>query len=258
MRFEARSIGKAIISDDQRVVLDHVHLKGEHYVNRKLVQFCTIGSRLEQCRFDNMRIKDTQFGSGRAMSEFIDCSFDGSRMDGGGGITRFVHCSFRNVDLRHWLCLTAEFIDCVFTGHLRKCIFNGTVCEQDRQWIGRYRNEFSGNDFSAADLVEVDFRTGIDLTKQRLPSGTEYLYLPDPTPVIERARAEVLGWLDFEHRRSALIMLKTMEEQIADGQPQLFLRASDHYAYSAIPRDAVDNLFAFLHNCTGRNDSGTS
>ena len=39
------------------------------------------------------------------------------------------------------------------------------------------RNEIEDNDFSRAKLIDVAFRTGVDLTKQRLPSGPECTYL---------------------------------------------------------------------------------
>ena len=247
MKFEAKVVGRINIPNDRRIVFDHVHVRGEDYSHRNLMQLGTIGCRLEGCRFNGVQVEGgVQLGAGRELSEFIECSFDGARMDSGGGFSRFVRCSFRNADLRGWICLRTEFVDCIFSGRIRKCIFNGTVPEQDRAWVARGLNEFHGNDFSAADLIEVDFRTGIDLTQQRLPGGAEYLYLPDPMPVIERVRTEVLGWLDFEHRRIALIMLKTMEEQVAGGQRQLLLRASDHYAYASLPREAVDNIFALL------------
>ena len=261
MKIKTKLVGRIEIPADKCVFLDHVKLRDEDYSNRKLVQFGTFGSHLEACHFNGIRLDNNayiQLGSGQEASEFVECSFDGARLHGGGGFSRFVRCSFKNVDLRNWTCLRTEFIGCIFSGNLRKCAFNGTVPEADRAWVGRDRNEFYDNDFSAADLIEVDFRTGIDLTQQHLPSGVKYLYLINPLPAIEAARANVLGWTNFEHRRIALIMLKTMEEEVAQGQRQLFLRESDHYGSSAFPREAVKNVFALLRGgaenmkrCTG-------
>lgn len=90
---------------------------------------------------------------------------------------------------------------CTFSGRLRKAVFNGTVPHDTRAMLGREHNEFGGNDFAAMDLLDVAFRTGIDLSKQRLPSGPEYLYLPAAADAIQRARAEVLGWHDLDLRR---------------------------------------------------------
>ena len=247
MRFEARTVRKLRLTDDQRVVLDHVQVKGEDYSRRKLQQFCTVGSRLEGCRFDKSQIECAQFGSGGQLSEFVECSFDGARLEmGPGGVARYLRCSFCDVDIYNWLCFEVELIDCVFSGRIRKAIFNGSVRKEMRARLHREKNEFRGNDFSDTALVDVDFRTGIDLTCQKLPSSEDYLVLPDPMPMIARARAVVLGWRDFEHRHVALIMLKTMEDQVVQGQRQLFMRPGDHYAYSALPRTAVDNVFALL------------
>lgn len=87
-----------------------------------------------------------------------------------------------------------ELIDCTFSGQLRKAIFNGTVHEDDRLNAGQERNKFHGNDFSAMRLIAVDFRTGIDLTRQKLPSGPDYVYVPNAAEAVRQARAAVLGW----------------------------------------------------------------
>jgi uncharacterized protein YjbI with pentapeptide repeats len=158
MRIEARSKGRITISDDQRVVLDHARLHGENYSGRKLLQFASIGSHLRACNFDQTRIQSASFGSGRETSEFVECTFNGARMDmGPGGFSRFVQCSFRDITIRNWICLSVEMIDCTFSGRLETAIFNGSVPEDERALIGRASNEFHGNDFSAMDFRDVGF-----------------------------------------------------------------------------------------------------
>ena len=123
------------------------------------------------CLQDRVQIQSAAFGSGRETSEFVDCTFNGARMNmAPGGFARFVRRSFRDVNIQDWACFTVEMIDCTFTGRLDTAIFNGTVPEDKRGIIGRASNEFHGNDFSAMNLIDVAFRTGIDLTKQVLPS----------------------------------------------------------------------------------------
>jgi uncharacterized protein YjbI with pentapeptide repeats len=247
MRFEAKVVGKMRIDPEKYVVLDHARLCNVDYSGRKFQQFCTIGCRMEGCHFQNVRINDAQFGAGRENSEFIQCVFDGARMKRvSGGPSRFVRCSFRNVDIRHWIARAVELVDCVFTGRLRETVFNGRVPEELRGYIGRSINEFDGNDFSNTDFVDVGFRTGVDLTKQKLPSGPEYLYLPDAESSLRRARLELLGWDASECRRVAMTMLSGMERDVLDGQAQLLLRASSYYPYKSLPREAVDALFASL------------
>jgi hypothetical protein len=247
MRIEARSKGYLKIPDDQRVVLDHARLDGENYSGRTLFQFASIGSHLRACNFDQARIQSASFGSGRETSEYVECTFNGAQMNmTPGGFSRFVRCSFQNVTLRSWICFAVELIDCKFSGRLEEAIFNGAVPEDRRAMIGRARNEFHGNDFSAMDFVDVGFRTGVDLTKQILPSGKDYLHLPHAAPAVAHAKSRVVGWDDEKMRRGAMAIIQGLEYDLAGGQHQVLLRASDCYRISAIPRKAVDDLFVLL------------
>jgi hypothetical protein len=247
MRIEARSKGHITIPDDQRVVLDHARLHGEDYSGRTLWQFASIGSHLHACNFDQTKIRSAAFGSGRETSEFVECTFDGARMNmGPGGFSRFVRCSFHNVTIRNWICFAVEMIDCKFSGRLETAIFNGTVPEDKRAIIGRASNAFHGNDFSAMDLRDVTFRTGIDLTKQILPSGKDYLFLPYAAAAVSQAKSRVVGWNDEEMRRAAMAIIQGLEYELLGGQQQLLLRVSDRDGISGIPQKAVDGLFALL------------
>lgn len=252
MRIEARSKGRITIPDDQRLVLNRARLHGEDYSGRKLLQFASIGSHLHGCNFDRTRIQSASFGSGREASEFVECTFNGARMDmGPGGFSRFVRCSFHSVTIRNWICLSVEMIDCTFSGRLETAIFNGTVPEDEQALIGRAGNEFHGNDFSAMDFRDVGFRTGIDLTKQILPSGEDYLYLTHAAAAVAHAKVRVASWDDQEMRRGAGAMIQGLEYALLGGQQQLLLRASNSYGISGIPRRAVDSLFALLREGGG-------
>lgn len=245
LKIEARVVGYGTIEPNQLLTLDHVQLKDRDYSGRKLRKFTSIASRFERCRFDAARFDNFAFGSGHELSEYIDCSFDGARFDDYlGGFARFVRCSFKDVDIRDWQCHNTELIDCVFTGRLTECIFYGTVPEQKRPWVGREKNEFRGNDFSGCDLVDVAFRTGIDLSLQRLPTGPEYLYLPDAAAAIERARTAVNEWHDAGLREEGLSLLIGLGFDIERGQHQDLLRAED--CYTVYPREVVDGVFSAL------------
>lgn len=263
MKWHARVVGRGHLPEDQRLVLDHVKLSGQDYSNQELGQLCVIGSRLENCRFDGLRMlrqSYASFGEGTEPSEYINCSFDGAKIYITSGLARFVNCSFRNVDLRDWLCLTTELVDCTFSGTLRDAIFHGRVPEEKlrvlgrvidwRAMTGREVNEFHGNDFEAMEFINVDFRTGIDLTQQRLPVGPQYLYLPDAAKSLTRVRSELTGRDgDPESRRVALTMVDGwLEGVITDGQRQLFLREKDFYGFRELPRDAVEKIFALLRS----------
>lgn len=246
MKYEARIVGRKDVPQDQRVVLDHVRLTGEDYSGRKLIQFCTIGCRLEGCRFVGARIDDAQFGSGREMSEYIDCQFDGMHFSHGGGAARFVRCSFRNVELRNWIFNRAELIDCTFTGRLRKAIFSGAVPQQFRADVGRERNEFRGNDFSGMELIDVTFRSGIDLTQQKLPSGSQYIYLPDAGKIVDEALSYAATWPESKDQKTAMGILNTLADEVKAGQKQLWLRPDDWFGLNSLPRDGVEKAFALL------------
>ena len=228
------------------MVLDHVHLHDEEYSGRRLIQFCTIGCRLEKCRFVKTAIADAQFGSGLEMSEFVECVFDGARLVGVGGRSRFVRCSFQGIDGSNWIFNSAELIECTFSGRLKKAIFSGTVPQQFRTDLGRERNEFRGNDFSSMELVDVTFRSGIDLTQQRLPSGPEYLYLAAAGKVVEQARLRADAWPESEHRKTTLTIFNTLADEVRAGQNDLLLRADDWLRTKGLSREGVENAFALL------------
>jgi hypothetical protein len=243
--YQARSVGRMRIDESKLVHLDHARLQGADFSDRKLLMFSAVGCRLEACRFDGTRIDDASFGAGHEMSEYLECSFDGARIRHiGSARARFVRCSFRDVEVHEWFCLTGELVDCVFSGRLHKAVFHGKVPDDERAEIGREANEFHGNDFSAMRLIDVDFRGGIDLTQQRLPSGSEYLYVADAAQAVERARAQVIVWDDLELRRSALVLIGILEKDVAGGQRQLFLRPAG--LHSVLGKDAVDAVAALL------------
>lgn len=90
-----------------------------------------------------MRIEDAGFGDGADVSEYVECSFDGSRIQAvAPGRARFVRCSFRDVKLKGWLCWDAEFVDCVFTGRGDELRFFGQPSDCVRDELGRDRNEW--------------------------------------------------------------------------------------------------------------------
>ena len=135
-------------------------------------------------------------------------------------------------------------VDCVFSGRLEEVVFNGTVPPEKRSFLHRERNEFHGNDFSGVDLIDVAFRTGIDLTQQRLPTGPQYLYLPDAAAALAHAQAEVAKWQgDAGVRKDAFSLLRAYQFEASNGQRQLLLRVGD---YSVHSREVADGVWALL------------
>src|SRR3712207_5663627 len=103
MEVNARVVGHVTVNPDERMSFKHAHVTDGDFSGHRLVALSAIGSRFERCRFERLRVEDASLGSGTEVSEYIECSFDGSRMAlSVGGFARFVRCSFRKVDFREW------------------------------------------------------------------------------------------------------------------------------------------------------------
>lgn len=229
MDFGVRGTGYEPVRDEDRVVLSGQRLVAVDLGGRRLEQFSAEGCRFEACRFDGAVIESASFGAGRLVSEYVGCSFDGAKLRmGPGGYARFVDCTFENSVIEHWFCFAVEIVGCTFSGRLKKVVFNGSVPSDKQGTAGRRVNQFEDNDFSRARLADVAFRTGVDLTRQRLPSGEEYAYIDDAAVAVRRARSAFNAWNDLEMKKRARGVLAVMEADVAAGQRQLFVRVDDY------------------------------
>jgi hypothetical protein len=121
-------------------------------------------------------------------------------------------------------CHEAEFVNCTFSGRIEGGFFNGTPEPEWQSILKRSRNEFIGNDFSRADLRDMDFRTGIDLTLQCLPNDpNKYLICLDPEPKLDELRRRFLSLRDLERREQAFTILESLQSEVRGGQAQLFI-----------------------------------
>lgn len=239
-QFEVRSVGYQRIPADARVVLSTQHLVGSDFRGRHLMQFSSDGCRFERCDFKGAKIQSASFGAGRRVSEYIGCSFDGATLRmGPGGYARFVDCSFEKTAIDAWFCFAVELVGCRFSGRLKKAVFNGTVPAEKEVVVGRAVNQFEGNDFSRASLIDVGFRTGIDLSRQRLPEGAGYTYFPDAVVAVRNARLAFNAWDDPGMKVAARGVLTVMEKDVAAGQRQLLMRADN---YPSRDRAAIRKL----------------
>jgi hypothetical protein len=242
MDFGVRRVGHIQSRDEDHVVLSGQRLVEEDFSGRHLLQFSAEGSRFERCRFDELVIDSASFGAGRSMSEYVGCSFNGAKLQmGPGGYARFIDCTFEDTVIENWFCFAVELVGCIFSGRLKKAVFNGAVRPEDLGDVKRSTNRFEGNDFSRAKLVDVAFRTGIDLSQQRVPSGPEHTYLEDAASAVRRARVAFNAWDDQDAKKSARGVLAVMEEDVAAGQRQLLIRADD---YRPASRPAIRALLA--------------
>lgn len=144
---------------------------------------------------------------------FRDCRFDGADMRAiDPGSSRFEGCTFDGADLDGWTTTTAEFVDCHFAGRLTHVRFYGRPWGPGASDVdpARATNEFRGNDFRDADMLDVAFLMGIDLAKQRWPESGDYVRLDRIHQRLTRGRAEILRWKDLNARGEALQMFQTL------------------------------------------------
>ena len=186
-------------------------------------------SRFERCNFDRVQVEDALLGR-YPQSLFQECSFHGAQFRKGvsPGLARFEHCSFDGATIEEWFTHCAEFVECSFAGaRIVGSNFFGTPFEC-YGWLElrhrRKRNEFYGNDFSEAELIDTSFCDGIDLDAQRLPTGPEYVRINDAKSRIEDARAKIASWGDAAAQRRANSVLNVLEYFLEGNQRDLFTR----------------------------------
>ncbi|HEV8469507.1 MAG TPA: pentapeptide repeat-containing protein [Candidatus Limnocylindria bacterium] len=177
------------------------------------------------------------FFTTRPRSVFTSCKFDGAdlRQISPEG-TRFEKCSFEDAKLDGWTPARAEFVECRFAGKVVKVTFTGKPAGPGSARIdpARATNEFRGNDFRDAELIDTVFVLGIDLKLQRWPVGDDYVRLDKFLRRVERARADVLTWDAGEARTEALTMLQGLTKRWQDQREIIALRISP--AAGAAPR----------------------
>ena len=142
--------------------------------------------------------------------------------------TRFEKCSFDDARLDGWTPVRAEFVECRFAGKVVSVTFSGRPAGPGSTRIDpvRSKNDFRGNDFRDAQLIDTVFVFGIDLEQQRWPIGDDYVRLDKFLRRLERARADVLTWDAGEARTEALAMLQALAQRWQDQREIIVLRVS--------------------------------
>lgn len=206
----------------ERKVVDQKTLNGEIFRGQKWPDFVAIGSSFKSCDFSNVRIEQACFGAGMTQSFYTECCFDGAEFYATSpGNVRFDRCTFRGVKIHVFNGMMAEFVDCTISGTIKKGFFNGNPHQNPLiPPPNRKSNEFHGNDFSAAKLLDIGFRTGIDLSQQRLPRGNDYIYVEDGVKFVQN-----LPTIELTERYGSAFnaIEQVMRRSIAGGQRQIFL-----------------------------------
>jgi len=94
------------------------------------------------------------------------------------------------------------------------------------QHLKRQSNEFRGNDFREADLIDTSFIHGINVDEQQWPPGDAYIKLDRVHERIQKARASVSRWQDSKAREEAWAMLEIYDRE-TEHQDGVFARRDD-------------------------------
>jgi hypothetical protein len=228
LHIEAREAGNSPFDPDDFMFIRGHRLLGETISGAGKLSLCVQDCRFERCRFEQMKFKrwSSCLAAGTERSYYIDCIFDGSRFTHlNPGPARFERCEFRNVHITDLFSHGAEFVDCTFSGKLKGALFYGNVVGIDAEHTTRAHNEIRGNDFSALKMIDCDFRQGVDLRLQKLPAGDDYLYLRDAERKLQALRQRYLQQPASKLRADVICFLDWQEEQVREGQAELFLCA---------------------------------
>ncbi len=103
-------------------------------------------------------------------------------------------------------------------------------------------NELAGNDFSGAELIDVGFMYGVDLSQQKLPKSDAYIRLDRLANRMREARSVVRREWRGTEQEQALIMLDVLDGNGSDPwQQDLFFRRDEELAPPPV-RDRVSEL----------------
>src|SRR5262245_58049629 len=215
------------------VAFHDVVAQGVDFSDGEYLCFSGHSSRFEGCNFDRIRVENGPLGLYPG-ALFRDCTFRGAVFQKGASpwLARFERCNFDGATIEEWFTHCAEFVDCTFAGaRIIGSNFFGTAFEC-YGWLQfrnrRKRNEFSGNDFSEAELIDTCFCDGIDLDAQRLPTGPEYVRINNAKSRIEHARARIASWNDAAAQQEDTTVLKVLE-RISEGNQQDLLTRRNTY-----------------------------
>jgi hypothetical protein len=207
--------------DDERVVALHrATITAVDFRRARFDQFQLGGCLFDRCDFRGLKL-DRRLApllSALPRSVFRDCRFDGADLRRAQfGQSRFERCTFDDAHLEESHAEAAEFIGCRFAGPLAGVTFHGAPSGAEAKQLDppRRRNEFRGNDFRDAELIDVAFVNGIDMDRQRFPEDELHVRVDNFQRRLPKARGEIKQWYERE-RAPALAMLKALQARWVD------------------------------------------
>jgi len=158
------------------VFLERVRLTGVDLSRLRFDSFWAYDSEFVRCDFTRAvfgraglaATTAEQRWDGRSwpVTAYRECDFTRTRLPPRAflGNARFENCLFDSAFVRTASTQEAQFVGCTFRGRVKARFWGRPDGHLDA--LGRDRNDFTGNDFTAADVTGVTFRD-IDLGDQR-------------------------------------------------------------------------------------------
>ncbi|MFB4290043.1 pentapeptide repeat-containing protein [Nonomuraea sp. ATR24] len=249
--------------DSRGVIFDRARLSNVDFSGLRFTGFLAYGTEFEGCDFSGVAFERPLLGStgtgldGRPwdglswpQTVYRNCTFGRTRFPAQTyfGNVRFEGCRFDRSRLRDQTAtFEAEFVDCVFTGRVHNVNFWGRP-DGDHDALGRERNAFTGNDFTAAELEHVAF-LHIDLRAQRFPGPPGYALLDRIADRVQAVLPLVDGWPDERHREEARFALNHLADRAGvDNDDQALV--SPARMGRKLPPALREELFAALRRTT--------
>jgi uncharacterized protein YjbI with pentapeptide repeats len=227
-KVKVRKVGRIPLANFNHLTIASATRTDQVFDKIRLDAISIHASQLVRCVFMDVHAKSVNLGGGLSQSSYTECIFEECDFVFGAiGNAKLSRCRFNRCRLSHIFGTKLEMLDCSFPEtRIENSVFHGTSRATVSGEAKRERNEFTGNDFSTADLVDVSFRGGIDLTKQALPTGRDYIFVADMgrASTVAQEIAELnSGSPDAKRAQSIQKMLDFLS---SSGQRQTLLRLS--------------------------------
>ena len=180
--------------------------------------------RMKEMSFHNADLRDSHWGKGGSLGPVVQAADFEAADFRGSTFTHplFRNCRFVNARLKSVDFFGAAFEDCVFQGVLDDVWFHGW--DQDRRFVNAMKNV----DFSGAELIDVGFSDGIDLTTCRFPERG-YLRIAHPRRAFKRALEIVMTeWRGSEKETGRKYLQAMLDNHFREEQPLLVIRPEDY------------------------------
>ncbi len=229
---------------DTQLLFKNVTVRRVTFEGQRFFSFHSTSSLFEDCDFDRTSYEYARFAVTQP-SIYRRCTFRQADLRGlDPGLARFEGCSFENARIEEWFSFCGEFVDCSFR---RARVFGSKFFGRpfgpcvDNLEPPRTMNEFRGNDFRGAELIDTEFVDGINIDAQHWPEGTEYVRLRRIHERIAHVRPVVLEWADERERTEALGLLSALSTGGMERQDDLFA-----YRGAGMDSDVVGKVWDLL------------